>query len=108
MNAAETIAAAIEKLEEIVAVEGLAQASDDPDTLIDKNANWVGEMRHHRLAHDFVTLYRTIDAQLAILRGNLGGAEDFDTSGRMSADEPSAVEDALALAHAILGEGVRS
>jgi hypothetical protein len=68
MTPAETIAAAIEKLEQMVDFRFVRQASDDPGTLITVGGIWVGEMMHPQAAADVVTLHRTIDAQLKALR----------------------------------------
>lgn len=113
MNAAETIQAAIDKLEQKQAAAttgewamsgndtfGYGVASSPNDLVISR---WEVSDEDADL---IVTLHRTIDAQLAILKNNYGGAQDADRYGWSSADSPDAVADALDLARAILGEEV--
>jgi|GEM_PF-3516803 len=90
MNAAETIAAAIDKL------EALRAESDAP-----KMADGISA-RAYRGLELAVTLHRTIDAQLRILNGARGGAKDLDEG--TTPDEPASTVDAIHLAEAILGE----
>lgn len=103
MNASETIQAAIDKLEEAVALSNLAQAVDDPSTLVVDCGQWVGEMMTPRMAADVVTLHRTIDAQLAVLREARSMAAAL-TKNRIIVEESWKEQPEFALAAAILGE----
>lgn len=109
MTPVERLQAAIEKLERLkdTATPGDWRAGSDTygnaevRSWFDNDQN--GNTRiAHTYAHDradsylIVTLHRTIDAQLAILRSAFG-----DSSG--SHDEPNAFRLALELADAILG-----
>jgi hypothetical protein len=98
MNAVEKIEAAIAKLEEwrgVYLIEGEWLVEED------RSISWPDDPRVP-LTNDplVVALYRTIDAQLAILWDNLAIADEM-TLG-YSPDEPDSLARALALAEAIL------
>lgn len=116
----ETIQAAIDKLERLrdeSTPKPWHYWTDDLNGDVDlwhdqEQRLWIGNLGQHENARVYrdadliVTLHRTIDAQLAILRNSYGGAQDVDRYGWSSADSPDAVADALDLARAIIGEEV--
>jgi len=105
MTPAEKIAAAITRLEQFTdpaAEEWAIRLGKTTDVIIAGTSVPVASNLFSWNADEIVTLHRTLDAQLAILRGALGGARDLD-DGAMP-DEPASTVDALNLADAILGE----
>lgn len=80
VSAAETIAAAIQKLEALRndATAHLEQANDDLATVVFPGTQeWRAEFLRDEDAELAVTLHRTIDAQLAILRETLTFEDGF-------------------------------
>lgn len=116
MNAQQTIAAAIKKLETLKAESTPSPWhywTDDLNGDVDlwhdqEQRHWIAnlgrheDMRVYRDADLIVTMHRVIEPVLTILRDNLGGAHDFDIGA--TPDDPYATQTALTLAHAILGE----
>lgn len=124
MNAAETIQAAIDKLEalrdnsgawdwrrrhqhgeygeSIGSWENLHGYYDNPDEVV--NTKTVAQNILPEDAELIVTLHRTIDAQLAILRGYIGTAEYWDKVRGTPADLMAVLD----LAGAILGEAANA
>lgn len=115
MGALEEIEAAIEKLAVMAyagdslewVVAGWHDGTAIPKAWADYDNSIDQPKPHHNFAAInssgpnvalIVTLYRTIDAQLRILRANVRAAEEYP-----SCDEPGGFEDALNLAHSING-----
>jgi hypothetical protein len=114
MNAAETIQAAIEKLDELrqLATPGEWEFDSEPFGAIFTEQEpglgvmtEVAEEMHEWDGHLIVTLHRTIDAQLKILRRDIDIRVEYIARGVL-AQWVEAVERAgdLDLARAILGE----
>lgn len=102
MTPAETIQAAIDKLESQSAVSRTTVigrwANDEEDSgEVTGSHGSVGEFWHVANADLVVTLHRTIDAQLAVLDRGLSDDETDDQGGWHDSE-------ALMLARAILGE----
>jgi len=100
VNAVERLQAAIEKLESI---RGTAPDpwTAEPRRVVDVNGTIVASTVTSFDAAGIVTLHRTIDAQLAILRAGLEQGRAVERFPHYWYTPPT--DDALALADAILG-----